>query len=104
MKILSIISMIINALVKPEQRILIPEIPNGNVLDIGGGGEGVIAQVGGTRVLAIDKYMSEIGEARGKAPETPWMVANGIALPFANDCLDNATAFFSCMYMPEDVK
>lgn len=96
--------MIINALVKPKQLILIPEIPEGSVLDIGGGGEGVIAQIGGARVIAIDKLMSEIQEARGKAIKTRWMVTDGTALPFVNGFLDNATAFFSCMYMSEDVK
>jgi ubiquinone/menaquinone biosynthesis C-methylase UbiE len=98
------LKMIINALVKPKQHILIPEIPKGNVLDIGGGGEGVIAQAGGTRVFAIDKFMSEIREARNKAPDAAWIVADATELPYSPDCIDNATAFFSCMYMPEDVK
>jgi ubiquinone/menaquinone biosynthesis C-methylase UbiE len=96
--------MIINVWVKPKQHILIPEIPDGTVLDIGGGGEGVIAQVGIERVFAIDKLMSEIREARGKAADAQWMVTDGTMLPIANENLDNATAFFSCMYMSEEVK
>jgi hypothetical protein len=34
---------------KPMQQILIPDIPEGNALDIGDGGEGVMARAGGTR-------------------------------------------------------
>ena len=104
MMFMSMIRMIVNALVKPEQSIRIAEIPNGKVLDIGGGGEGVIAQVGGARILAIDQFMSEIREARGKAPEAIWLVADGRMLPFPKHCFDNATSFFSGMYMSDDVK
>ena len=100
----SIIKMMFQAVVEPKRHILMPEIPEGRVLDIGGGGEGVIAQAGGARIIAIDKYMSEIGEARGKAPEAAWMVADGAKLPHTNHSIDNATAFFSCMYMPETLK
>ena len=32
------------------------------------------------------------------------MVADGTALPYKNNSFDNATAFFSCMYMSDDVK
>lgn len=99
----AIIKMIFQALVKPKRYIVIPEIPVGRVLDIGGGGEGVIAQVGGGRVIAIDKYMSEIDEARGKAPAANWMVADATAMPHPANVIDHATAFFSCMYMPDDV-
>ncbi|MCJ7737930.1 MAG: class I SAM-dependent methyltransferase, partial [Anaerolineae bacterium] len=100
----SIIRMIINALVKPKQRIRIHEIPKGMVIDIGGGGEGVIAQAGGAGVVAVDRHMSEIHEARGKAPECLWVVADATELPYGNNCFDNATAFFSCMYMPDNTK
>lgn len=41
--------------ITPYQEIIIDEIPSGSIIDIGAGGEGVIAQVGGKRVTAIDK-------------------------------------------------
>lgn len=104
MRLFSIARMILNALVKPKQRISIREIPKGRVLDIGGGGEGVIAQAGGSGVVAIDKLLSEIHEAREQAPDTRWMVADATELPYQSGCFDNATAFFSCMYMPDEVK
>lgn len=104
MKLISVIQMLFTAMVKPRRHIVIQEIPKGQVIDIGGGGEGVIAQAGGTRVFPIDKYMSEIQEARGKAPNVSWMVANATEMPCQSQSFDNATAFFSCMYMSNDIK
>jgi len=104
MKLFSMVQMIFNAFTKPKQHILIQEIPQGRVIDIGGGGEGVIAQAGGTGVVAVDKHISEIHEARVKAPDVPWVVADATELPCSSQCFDNATAFFSCMYMSADVK
>jgi ubiquinone/menaquinone biosynthesis C-methylase UbiE len=90
--------------ITPFQEIIISEIPSGSVIDIGGGGEGVIAQVGGERVTAIDKRQSEIDEAIDKAPEAKWMVADALDLPFEDEQFDNATAFFSGMYMSHEDK
>lgn len=90
--------------VTPFQEIVINKIPSGSILDIGGGGEGVIAQVGEERVTAIDKRQSEIDEAIDKAPRAKWLVADATALPFENEEFDNATSFFSGMYMPHDDK
>ena len=104
MNLLSTIQMILALLTKRQQHLSIPEIPPGRVIDIGGGGEGVIAQAGGARVVAVDRLISEIHEARGKATDVPWVVADATALPFSSRCFDNATAFFSCMYMPSDVQ
>jgi len=100
----SVIRAVFDALTRPQQLVVIQEIPSGRVIDIGGGGEGVIAQAGGAGVVAVDRYMSEIHEARGRAPAAAWMVANATELPFVSHCFDNATAFFSCMYMSDDTK
>ena len=109
MKLALVVHMIFNAMAKPKQHIVIQKVPQGHVpgarvIDIGGGGEGVIAQAGGARVIAIDKYVSEIHEARAKAPGTRWLVADAAELPYKSHGFENATAFFSCMYMPDDVK
>ena len=66
------------------------------------GGEGVIGQAGGVRVVAIDRHAGEIHEAKGKAANATWVVADATRLPCKSDSLEGATAFFSCMYMPED--
>ena len=104
MKLVLVVQMMFNALAKPKQHIVIQETPPGRVIDIGGGGEGVIARAGGAGIVAIDKYISEIHEARRKALDAPWMLADATELPCQSSCFDNATAFFSCMYMPDDVK
>jgi ubiquinone/menaquinone biosynthesis C-methylase UbiE len=91
-------------LTKPLQKVTLPSLPPGRVLDIGGGGEGVIAQVGGSQVVAVDKLVSEIGEARDKAPDAHWLAADATQLPCPNGSFSQATAFFSCMYMPNEIK
>lgn len=83
----------------PLQELTVSSIPNGSVLDIGGGGEGVIAQIGRERITAIDKLESEIKEAQPNAPEAKWVVADASKLDFPDNYFDNATAFFSGMYM-----
>ena len=90
--------------ITPFQEISITKLPSGSIIDIGGGGEGVIAQVGKERVTAIDKKQTEIDEAIDKAPEAKWMVADALDLPFKNEEFDSATSFFSGMYMSNDDK
>lgn len=90
--------------VTPFQEITITEIPSGSIIDIGGGGEGVIAQIGRERITAIDKLQTEIDEAKDKAPEAYWMVADALNLPFENGEFDNATSFFCGMYMSNEDK
>ncbi len=85
--------------VTPFQQIVIEKIPDGSIIDIGAGGEGVIAQVGGKRVTAIDKRQDEIDEAFDKTSDAKWMVADALDLPFEDEEFDNATSFFSGMYM-----
>jgi ubiquinone/menaquinone biosynthesis C-methylase UbiE len=79
--------------------IAIESIPDGSVIDIGGGGEGIIAQIGKKRITALDKHQSEINEAKRHAPSANWVLADATDLSYSNDYFDNATAFFSGMYM-----
>jgi len=87
-----------------RQKVVIEEIPIGKIIDIGGGGEGIIAQIGAERITAIDKRESEIKEAQSKAPKATWQVADARELPFENGTFENATAFFSLMYMKQKTK
>ncbi len=103
MKLLSIARMIFSAFAKPKQHVVIHEMPVGRLIDIGGGGEGVIAQAGGARVVAIDRRLSEIHEAKGKTVNAIWVVADATRLPCKSHSIDSGTAFFSCMYMSDDV-
>jgi len=81
-------------------KIKIDSIPIGAVLDIGGGGEGIIAQIGKERITALDKRQSEIDETKHKAPTANWVLGDATDLPYSDEFFDNATAFFSGMYMP----
>ena len=101
---LSYILSALSSFVFKRQKVVVDEIPTGKIIDIGGGGEGIIAQIGAERVTAIDKLESEIKQAQPKAPLATWMVADARDLPFENENFDNATAFFSLMYMKQAVK
>jgi ubiquinone/menaquinone biosynthesis C-methylase UbiE len=69
---------------------------DGPILDIGGGGEGVIGRLKGSRVVAIDLYQEELDEA----PNGPQkIVMDARQLTFPEDSFGAVTAFFSLMYM-----
>ncbi|MFW9895407.1 MAG: class I SAM-dependent methyltransferase [Candidatus Thorarchaeota archaeon] len=70
----------------------------GRILDIGGGGEGIIGQVKKEEVIAIDKKKSELEEAK----DTGYLkiIMDAKDLKFLDDTFDTVTAFFSLMYVP----
>ena len=69
----------------------------GPILDIGGGGEGVIGQLKGTQVIAIDLSKRELEEA----PPGPLVkiVMDARELKFLDGAFDTATVFFTFMYI-----
>ena len=68
----------------------------GFILDIGGGGEGVIGRLKGKDVVAIDIRRDELEEA----VEGPLkIVMDATDLKFLGDSFNTATAFFSLMYV-----
>ena len=68
----------------------------GLVLDVGGGGEGVIGVLKGNQVVAIDLLKSELLEA----PDGPLkLVMDARNMRFLDETFDTATAFFSLMYL-----
>lgn len=70
---------------------------SGWILDIGGGGEGVIGRMFGSRVVAIDPIARELAEA----PAGPLkVVMDGKDLKFLDSSFSTATAFFTFMYIP----
>ncbi len=73
----------------------------GYILDIGGGGEGIIGQMKPAQVIAIDLSKQELEEA----PAGPLkIVMDATDLKFLDASFDTATAFFSLMYMRPDVQ
>ena len=71
---------------------------NGRILDIGGGGEGIIGQFKGAQVVAIDLKASELREAADG--DYLKIIMDAKDLKFLNDYFDTVTAFFSLMYVP----
>ncbi len=67
----------------------------GWILDLGGGGEGVIGQLCGERVVAIDRSRRELAEAPGKALK---IVMDAKDLQFLDQTFETATAFFFFMF------
>lgn len=69
---------------------------SGYVLDIGGGGEGIIGLLKGRDVIAIDTSKRELEEA----PAGPLkIVMDARDLQFLDGTFETATAFFSLMYL-----
>ena len=67
------------------------------ILDLGGGGEGVIGQLRGRQVVALDQRKDELEES---APGPIKVVADAKELPFLDESFNAATAFFFLMYVP----
>ncbi len=94
---------------KPEQilkheqlEVSVPDFPaQGLILDIGGGGEGVIGQLKGTQVIAIDLIKRELEDA----PAGPLLkiVMDARDLKFLDKIFPTATVFFTFMFIsPSD--
>lgn len=68
----------------------------GFILDIGGGGEGVIGQLKGQQVIAIDISKRELEEA---PPGPLKIIMDARDLKFLDDTFKTATVFFTFMYI-----
>ena len=69
---------------------------SGLILDIGGGGEGIIGQMKGKQVVAIDPSRRELEEAA----EGPLkIVMDASEMLFLDDAFDVVTSFFTLMYI-----
>ena len=82
-------------------KITIHEDPTGSILDIGGGGEGVIGQIYGQKVIAIDNRQEELDEAPDCCQK---ILMDAAALLFSDETFDNVTFFYSLMYMAKDIQ
>ena len=77
---------------------LIPIETEGLILDIGGGGQGIIGKLNGKQVVAIDKSERELEETQNEALK---VVMDATALKFLSESFDVCTAFFTLMYIPK---
>ena len=69
---------------------------SGYILDIGGGGEGIIGQMKPVEVIAIDLSRRELEEG---PPGPLKIVMDAADLKFLDGSFNTVTAFFSLMYM-----
>jgi ubiquinone/menaquinone biosynthesis C-methylase UbiE len=67
------------------------------ILDLGGGGEGVIGRLRGRQVVAVDTRRDELLETPAGPTKA---VADARSLPFPDRSFEAATAFFFLMYVP----
>ena len=82
-----------------RQRVNVNDLPSsGHILDIRGGGEGIIGLLKGQDVIAIDKNCRELEEAAEGAIKSA-MDARDLQL--LDGAFNTATAFFSLMYLKE---
>jgi SAM-dependent methyltransferase len=77
---------------------LSPLETKGLILDIGGGGEGIIGKLNGTQVVAIDTSERELAETKNEALK---IVMDATDLKFLPNSFDICTAFFSLLYIPK---
>jgi len=90
---------------KPEQvfrherlDVVLPDFPaEGLILDVGGGGEGVIGQLKGRQVVAIDLIKRELEDAPGEPLLK--IVMDARDLKFLDGTFATATVFFTFMYI-----
>ncbi len=73
---------------------------NGKILDIGGGGQGIIGQFKGEQVIAIDPNKNELEEA--PSSDGLKIIMDAKDLQFLDNTFDTATAFFTLMYIPKE--
>ena len=70
----------------------------GTILDIGGGGEGVIGQLYGEQVVAIDNRQEELDEAPGCCEK---ILMDATEMTFLDNSFDYVTSFYTLMFMSE---
>ena len=75
---------------------LLPEYEGNLILDIGGGGEGIIGKLYGKNVIAIDSRKEELLECDNTSLK---IVMNATELAFMDDTFDTVTSFYTLMYM-----
>ncbi len=85
-----------------QQEVTVPDFQaSGYILDLGGGGEGIIGRVKSTQVVAIDLIKRELAEA---PPGPLKIVMDATDLKFLDGSFNTVTCFFTLMYVPQPVK
>ncbi|MGM9680844.1 MAG: class I SAM-dependent methyltransferase [Eubacteriales bacterium] len=72
---------------------------SGNILDIGGGGEGIIGRLYREQVTAIDNRQEELDEAPNVCKK---VLMDATDLKYEANSFDNVTFFFTLMFMQKE--
>jgi ubiquinone/menaquinone biosynthesis C-methylase UbiE len=72
---------------------------DGFILDIGGGGEGIIGKLNGKQVVAIDTNEEELEETKNDALK---IVMDAAEMNFLPKTFEVCTSFFCLMYIPKN--
>ena len=86
-------------IIGPFEIELQPIDTHGFILDIGGGGAGIIGKLNGRQVIAIDIREEELLEAKNEALK---IVMDARKLQFLPESFDVCTAFFTFMYIKNE--
>jgi ubiquinone/menaquinone biosynthesis C-methylase UbiE len=84
-----------------RQKIVLEKINAEVILDIGGGGEGIIGQLYGSKVISIDKLKNELDEVSNEAMK---IIMDATDLKFLDNTFDLVTIFYSLMYLKSEEK
>ncbi len=86
----------------PVQRIPLRYLPEeGLVLDIGGGGEGLVSRLEGERVCAVDILLNKIREVRIYGVRSQWIQGDARNLGIRDRTFDIVACWFSLGYLSE---
>jgi ubiquinone/menaquinone biosynthesis C-methylase UbiE len=83
---------------RPKVKVSLERL-EGFIVDIGAGGEGIIAKTCGRDAVCLDISKREIDEARSRGAVAHWVLGDACSMPFRNSSFDAATFFFSLMYI-----
>jgi ubiquinone/menaquinone biosynthesis C-methylase UbiE len=78
---------------------VVPVKADGFILDIGGGGEGIIGKPNGKQVVAIDTNEEELEETKNDALK---LVMDAAEMKFLPKTFEVCTSFFCLMYIPKN--
>ena len=84
----------------PMQEIHLERIDaDGYILDIGGGGEGLVSRIEGGRVCSVDISMTKLRDAQLYGSDAQWIVSDGRNLCLRENTFSVATVWFSLGYL-----
>ena len=84
----------------PVQKRELEKLPReGLIIDIGGGGEGLVSQIETSRVCAVDINLNKIREALIHGHVSQWILSDGRRLSIKDESFSVATIWFSLGYV-----